>query len=218
MRMRFAAVHHLCPMKIVCIGRNYADHARELGNAVPGEPLFFFKPESAVLHKDHPFAIPEWTQDCHFEVELVVRMDRAAKWIDAGHAARCYTQVGLGIDFTARDVQQELKTKGKPWEKAKAFDGSAVISREWLDLESLGGNVQDLHFSLLRNGELVQSGHTADMLFRVDELIAHVSRFSTWKTGDLLFTGTPAGVGRVESGDHLEGRLGGRTMFALDVL
>lgn len=218
MRLRFAALHHLCPMKIVCIGRNYADHARELGNAVPDEPLFFFKPESAVLHKDHPFAIPEWTQDCHFEVELVVRMDRAAKWIDAGHAARCYTQVGLGIDFTARDVQQELKAKGKPWEKAKAFDGSAVISREWVDLESLGGNVQDLHFSLLRNGELVQSGHSAEMLFRVDELIAHVSRYSTWKTGDLLFTGTPAGVGRVESGDHLEGRLGGRTMFALDVL
>lgn len=205
-------------MKIVCIGRNYADHAAELGNAVPSEPLFFFKPESAILHKDHPFAIPEWTEDCHFEVELVVRIDRAAKWIGEEHAGRCYTHVGLGIDFTARDVQEGLKAAGKPWEKAKAFDGSAVLSREWLDLGALGGDIQDLHFSLLRNGEEVQQGHTADMLFPVDALIAHVSRYSTWKTGDLLFTGTPAGVGPVRSGDHLEGRLGGRTMFSLDVI
>ena len=205
-------------MKIVCIGRNYADHAAELGNAVPSEPLFFFKPESAILHKDHPFAIPEWTEDCHFEIELVVRMERAAKWIDEAHAGRCYTQVGLGIDFTARDVQKELKAAGKPWEKAKAFDGSAVLSREWLPLEELGGDIQDIRFSLERNGEVVQEGHTADMLFRVDELIAHVSKYSTWKTGDLLFTGTPAGVGRVQPGDRLEGFLGGRSMFRLNVL
>ena len=205
-------------MKIVCIGRNYADHAKELGNAVPAEPLFFFKPESAVLHKDHPFTIPEWTTDCHFEVELIVRMDRAAKWIAPEHAARCYTTVGLGIDFTARDVQAELKAAGKPWEKAKAFDGSAVVSQEFVPLVDLGGDIQDLHFSLLRNGEPVQVGHTADMLFPVDDLIAHVSRYSTWKTGDLLFTGTPAGVGRVHAGDHLEGRLGERTVFSVDVL
>ena len=205
-------------MKIVCIGRNYADHATELGNAVPSEPLFFFKPESAILHKDHPFAIPEWTGDCHFEVEVVVRMDRAAKWISADHAARCYTTVGLGIDFTARDVQSTLKAAGKPWEKAKAFDGSAVVSREFVPLNDLGGNIQDVHFSLLRNGEEVQVGHTADMLFPVDELIAHVSKFSTFKTGDLLFTGTPAGVGPVQSGDHLEGRLAGRTLFAVNVI
>lgn len=205
-------------MKIVCIGRNYADHAKELGNAVPAEPLFFFKPESAVLHKDHPFTIPEWTTDCHFEVELIVRMDRAAKWISPEHAARCYTTVGLGIDFTARDVQAKLKAAGKPWEKAKAFDGSAVVSQEFVPLSELGGDVQDLRFTLHVNGEEVQAGHTADMLFPVDALIAHVSRYSTWKTGDLLFTGTPAGVGPVRSGDHLEGRLGGRTMFTLDVL
>ena len=205
-------------MKIVCIGRNYADHAKELGNAVPSEPLFFFKPESAVLHKDHPFTIPEWTTDCHFEVELIVRMDRAAKWISPEHAARCYTTVGLGIDFTARDVQAELKAAGKPWEKAKAFDGSAVVSQEFVPLADLGGDIQDLHFSLLRNGEPVQLGHTADMLFPVDDLIAHVSRYSTWKTGDLLFTGTPAGVGRVHTGDHLEGRLGEWTVFSVDVL
>ena len=178
-------------MKIVCIGRNYAQHAAELGNAVPSEPLFFFKPESAILHKDHPFAIPEWTQECHFEVELVVRMDRAAKWIEEGHARRCYTTVGLGIDFTARDVQSALKAAGKPWEKAKAFDGSAVVSREFLALDALGGDIQNLAFSLLRNGEVVQSGSTSEMLFPVDRLIAHVSQYSTWKTGDLLFTGTP---------------------------
>ena len=204
-------------MKIVCIGRNYADHAAELGNAVPSEPLFFFKPESAVLHKDHPFAIPEWTDDCHFEVELIVRMERAAKWISEEHAGRCYTHIGLGIDFTARDVQSALKAKGKPWEKAKAFDGSAVVSRDWVPLTDLGGNVQDIRFELLKNGEVVQSGHTADMLFPVDALISHVSKYSTWKTGDLLFTGTPAGVGPVKPGDRLEGRLDGRSMFAVDV-
>ena len=204
-------------MKIVCIGRNYADHAAELGNAVPAEPLFFFKRESAVLHKDHPFAIPEWTDDCHFEVELIVRMERAAKWISEEHAGRCYTHIGLGIDFTARDVQSALKAKGKPWEKAKAFDGSAVVSRDWVPLADLGGNVQDIRFALLKNGEVVQSGHTADMLFPVDALISHVSKYSTWKTGDLLFTGTPAGVGPVKPGDRLEGRLDGRSMFTVDV-
>ena len=205
-------------MKIVCIGRNYAQHAAELGNAVPSEPLFFFKPESAILHKDHPFAIPEWTQDCHFEVELVVRMDRAAKWIEEGHAGRCYTTVGLGIDFTARDVQSELKAAGKPWEKAKAFDGSAVVSREFHDLDALGGDIQNLSFSLLKNGEVVQAGSTAEMMFPVNRLIAHVSQYSTWKTGDLLFTGTPSGVGPGQSGDRLEGRLEGRTMFEVEVL
>jgi 2-keto-4-pentenoate hydratase/2-oxohepta-3-ene-1,7-dioic acid hydratase in catechol pathway len=205
-------------MKIVCIGRNYADHAAELGNAVPSEPLFFFKPESAILHKDHPFAIPEWTADCHFEVEVVVRMERAAKWISEEHAGRCYSHVGLGIDFTARDVQSELKKQGKPWEKAKAFDGSAVISRDWIPLDDLGGDVQNLEFSLLRNGEVVQHGRTSDMLFSVNALISHVSRYSTWKTGDLLYTGTPAGVGPVRRGDRLEGRLGGRSMFSVEVL
>ena len=205
-------------MKIVCIGRNYAQHAAELGNAVPSEPMFFFKPESAILHKDHPFAIPEWTQDCQFEVELLVRMDRAAKWIGVEHAGRCYTTVGLGIDFTARDVQMELKASGKPWEKAKAFDGSAVISKDFLPLVDLGGDIQNLAFQLFKNGEVVQSGSTSDMLFPVDALIAHVSRYSTWKTGDVLFTGTPSGVGPVRRGDRLEGHLEGRVLFQVDVV
>ena len=205
-------------MKIVCIGRNYAQHAAELSNAIPSEPIFFFKPESAILHKDHPFAIPEWTKDCQFEVELVVRLDRAAKWIGEEHASRCYSSVGLGIDFTARDIQSALKASGKPWEKAKAFDGSAVVSRDFLSLEEVGGDVQSLSFHLLKNGKVVQSGTTSDMLFSVDSLIAHVSRYSTWKTGDLLFTGTPAGVGPVRHGDHLEGRLEGRTLFQVDVI
>lgn len=205
-------------MKIVCIGRNYADHAKELGNQVPTEPLFFFKPESAILHKDHPFAIPEWTRDCHYEVELVVRLDRAAKWISPEHAGRCYASVGLGIDFTARDIQAELKAAGKPWEKAKAFDGSAVVSSQFIPIADLGGEIQDLSFSLFLNGNEVQQGHTQDMLFSVDALISHVSQYSTWKTGDLLFTGTPAGVGPVQSGDKLEGRLDGRSMFSITVL
>ena len=205
-------------MKIVCIGRNYAQHAAELGNAVPSEPMFFFKPESAILHKDHPFAIPEWTQDCQFEVELLVRMDRSAKWIGEEHAGRCYTTVGLGIDFTARDVQTELKASGRPWEKAKAFDGSAVISKDFLPLADLGGDIQNLAFQLLKNGEVVQSGFTSDMLFPVDALIAHVSRYSTWKTGDVLFTGTPSGVGPVRRGDRLEGHLEGRVLFQVDVV
>ena len=147
-----------------------------------------------------------------------MRMDRAAKWIGEEHAGRCYTTVGLGLDFTARDVQSALKAAGKPWEKAKAFDGSAVVSREFVPLEEMGGDIQDLSFSLLKNGETVQSGSTAEMLFPVDALIAHVSRYSTWKTGDLLFTGTPAGVGPVQPGDRLEGRLEGRPMFEVDVV
>ena len=151
-------------------------------------------------------------------MELVVRLDRAAKWVDEAHASRCYTHIGLGIDFTARDVQHKLKAAGKPWEKAKAFDGSAVLGKAWVSLADVGGDIQNVRFSLLKNGEVVQEGHTADMLFPVDALIAHVSKYSTWKTGDLLYTGTPAGVGPVKSGDRLEGRLGGRSMFALDIL
>ena len=202
-------------MKIVCIGRNYADHAAELGNAVPSEPLFFFKPESAILHKDHPFAIPEWTEDCHFEIELVVRMERAAKWIDEAHAGRCYTQVGLGIDFTARDVQKELKAAGKPWEKAKAFDGSALIG-SWYEKEHFT-DLNQLDFELVKNGSTVQEGNTSQMLWSIDALIAEVSRFFTLKIGDIIFTGTPAGVGPVVANDVLEGYLGEEKAFKVNI-
>ena len=202
-------------MKIVCIGRNYADHAKELGNQVPTEPLFFFKPESAILHKDHPFAIPEWTRDCHYEVELVVRLDRAAKWISPEHAGRCYASVGLGIDFTARDIQAELKAAGKPWEKAKAFDGSAVIGK-WASKSNFD-TLDNLPFSLHKNNEIVQSSTTQDMLWSIDEIIAYVSKFFTLKIGDIIFTGTPSGVSSVQPDDTLKGFIGEQEFFSIKV-
>lgn len=204
-------------MKIICIGRNYADHAAELGNAVPQEPLFFLKPDSAVLMHRHPFYLPDWTNDVHHEVELLVKISRVGKSIAPEFAHRYFEEVTLGIDFTARDVQAALKAKGQPWEKAKAFDGSAVVSRKWLNLSDVGGDVADLVFSLEKNGEQVQAGHSGQMLFPLPALIAHVSRFMTLKVGDILFTGTPAGVGPVAPGDVLKGHLCGQEMFEVEI-
>ena len=170
-------------MKIICIGRNYADHARELGNQVPSEPVVFLKPQSAILSHKHPFYIPEWTQEVHHEVELVVKIDRLGKTISEAHAPRYYSEVSLGLDLTARDVQTRLKAKGHPWERAKAFDGSAVIG-QFVSLEQLGKDVQDLSFSLTNLGETLQEGQTKDMLFSVNRLIAEVSKFMTLKVGD----------------------------------
>jgi len=203
-------------MKIICIGRNYADHAKELGNQVPSEPVVFLKPQSAILSHKHPFYIPEWTKDVHYEVELVVKLDRLGKTISEDHAPRYYSEVALGIDFTARDIQSNLKAKGHPWERAKAFDGSAVIG-QFMSLESLGKSVQDLRFSLKNHDVVVQEGYTADMLFSVDQLIAEVSKFMTLKVGDLIFTGTPSGVGPVKSGDRLVGNLEGHDLFAVNI-
>lgn len=204
-------------MKIICIGRNYADHAAELGNAVPQEPLFFLKPDSAVLMHRHPFYLPDWTNDVHHEVELLVKISRVGKSIAPEFAHRYFEEVSLGIDFTARDVQAALKAKGQPWEKAKAFDGSAVISRKWLNLSDVGGDVADLAFSLEKNGAQVQAGHSGQMLFPLPALITHVSRFMTLKVGDILFTGTPAGVGPVAPGDVLKGHLCGQEMFEVEI-
>lgn len=203
-------------MKIICIGRNYADHARELGNQVPSEPVVFLKPQSAILSHKHPFYIPEWTQEVHHEVELVVKIDRLGKTISEAHAPRYYSEVSLGLDLTARDVQTRLKAKGHPWERAKAFDGSAVIG-QFVSLEQLGKDVQDLSFSLTNHGETLQEGQTKDMLFSVNRLIAEVSKFMTLKVGDLLFTGTPAGVAAVQPGDRLVGSLEGHDLFAVNV-
>lgn len=204
-------------MKIICIGRNYADHAAELGNAIPQEPLFFLKPDSAVLMHRHPFYLPDWTNDVHHEVELLVKISRVGKSIAPEFAHRYFEEVSLGIDFTARDVQAALKAKGQPWEKAKAFDGSAVISRKWLNLSDVGGDVADLAFSLEKNGAQVQAGHSGQMLFPLPALITHVSRFMTLKVGDILFTGTPAGVGPVAPGDVLKGHLCGQEMFEVEI-
>ena len=203
-------------MKIICIGRNYADHAKELGNAVPEEPVVFLKPQSSILSHKHPFYIPEWTNEVHHEVELVVKIDRLGKSISEEHASRYYSEVSVGIDFTARDVQSRLKDKGHPWERAKAFDGSAVIG-EFVSLDSLGKPVQDLRFSLTNHGDLTQEGHTGDMLFSVNRLISEVSSFMTLKMGDLIFTGTPSGVAAIKSGDRLVGNLEGHELFAVNI-
>ena len=203
-------------MKIICIGRNYADHARELGNQVPAEPVVFLKPQSAILSHKHPFYIPEWTQDVQHEIELVVKINRLGKTISESHASRYYDEVGLGIDFTARDIQTQLKAKGHPWERAKAFDGSAVVG-QFMKLTDLGKEVQDLQFQLTNRGQVVQEGHTKDMLFSVDRLISEVSKFMTLKVGDLLFTGTPAGVAAVRPQDRLVGTLEGNDLLAVNI-
>ena len=203
-------------MKIICIGRNYADHARELGNQAPAEPVVFLKPQSAILSHKHPFYIPEWTHDVHHEIELVVKINRLGKTISESHASRYYDEVGLGIDFTARDIQTQLKAKGHPWERAKAFDGSAVVS-QFMKLTDLGKEVQDLQFQLTNRGQVVQEGHTKDMLFSVDRLISEVSKFMTLKVGDLLFTGTPAGVAAVRPQDRLVGTLEGNDLLAVNI-
>lgn len=204
-------------MKVICIGRNYAEHAKELGNVIPTEPLFFLKPDSAVLAHRHPFYIPAWTNEVHHEVELLIRISRNGKAIQQEFAHRYFDAISLGIDFTARDVQEEAKAKGHPWEKAKAFDGSAVISKQWIPLKSLEGNWEAIDFRLEKNGLIVQSGKASDMIHHVHSLIAYVSKFMTLKMGDVLFTGTPSGVGKIEGGDVLEGFLEGNSMFRVNV-
>ena len=201
-------------MKIICIGRNYAKHIEELENERPDEPVVFIKPDSAILLKNNPFIIPPFSQDIHYEVEILVKINRIGKFIDKKFAHKYYDEIGLGIDFTARDLQSKLKAKGLPWEKAKAFDGSAVIGKFCHKSEL---NLDEIKFQLIRNGEVVQDGNSSHMLWKVDELIAYVSQFFTLKIGDVLFTGTPAGVGRVEPGDQLRGALEGKEMFQIKV-
>ena len=203
-------------MKIICIGRNYAKHAKELGNAVPTEPVYFMKPDSALLPKKTPFFYPNFTKDLHYEVELVIKICKLGKNISEKFAETYYNEIGLGIDFTARDIQLECKAKGLPWEKAKAFDYSAPLSRELIQ-KSEFKNVNDITFSLEKNGELVQKGNSSDMLFDFDHLICYLSQFMTLKIGDLIFTGTPAGVGPVKIGDQLIGYIGDRKMLDLNI-
>lgn len=201
-------------MKIICIGRNYAKHIEELANERPSEPVIFMKPDSAVLLKKNPFIIPPFSQDIHYEVELLVKINRIGKFIDQKFAHKYYEEIGLGIDFTARDLQSRLKEKGLPWEKAKAFDGSAVIGKFYNKSEL---NLEAIAFQLERNGEVVQDGNSSHMLWKIDELIAYVSQFFTLKIGDVIFTGTPAGVGRVEPNDELKGIMEGMEMFHIKV-
>ena len=201
-------------MKIVCIGRNYAEHAKELKNELPEEPLFFLKPDTALL-KEKDFYYPNFTNDLHFECEIVVKIDKVGKNIDPKFAHKYYSEITLGIDFTARDLQQKCKEKGLPWEKAKGFDNSAPISLKWVSLSDI--NFQSTEFCFYQNDILKQHGFTRDMIFTIDEIIAYVSRFITLKTGDLIFTGTPSGVGPVAIGDCLKATLNGDEMFSFFV-
>jgi len=201
-------------MKIICIGRNYVDHAKELNNPVPAEPVFFMKPDTALLKDNEPFYLPEFSNDIHHEIELVVKISKAGKHIQQEFAKNYYEQVTVGIDFTARDVQQQCKEKGLPWEKAKAFDGSAPVGK-FIEVDTT--QINGLAFHLEINGETKQQGNTSNMLFSVDAIIAYVSKFVTLKTGDLIFTGTPAGVGPVKIGDKLRAYLGNQKLLEFEI-
>lgn len=202
-------------MKILCIGRNYAKHIEELQNERPDEPVVFIKPDSAILLKQHPFVIPDFSDDIHHEIEIIVRINKVGKYIDAKFAHKYYDEIGVGIDFTARDLQQKLKDKGLPWEKSKAFDGSAVVG-EFLK-KSQFESMENLTFELTNNGKTVQKGNTSHMLWKIDELIAHVSQYFTLKIGDIIFTGTPEGVAKVQPNDVLEGFLESNKLFRIQV-
>jgi 2-keto-4-pentenoate hydratase/2-oxohepta-3-ene-1,7-dioic acid hydratase in catechol pathway len=202
-------------MKIICVGRNYAAHAKELNNKTEEEPVIFLKPETALIAPKMPFFYPEFSKDIHFETELVVRISKLGKNIEEKFANRYYDAVSMGIDFTARDLQSQLKSKGLPWERAKAFDSSAPVG-EFVSLDELKP-IQDLRFSLKINGETRQQGHTADMLFSVDKVISFVSQYFTLKKGDLIFTGTPEGVGPIAIGDVLEAELEGRPLLTVRI-
>lgn len=203
-------------MKIICIGRNYADHAKELGNKIPDEPVIFLKPETALIPKGHPFHYPAFTNDLHYETELVVKISRNGKKIEEKFAHKYYDSIGIGIDFTARDLQSKLKAKGLPWEKAKSWDFSAPVSKQFINIVDLQ-DVHDIGFGLKKNGEWVQQGTSSDMLFNIDQLITHISKYFTLKLGDLIFTGTPAGVGSVDIGDKLVAFIGDKKMLSLTV-
>jgi 2-keto-4-pentenoate hydratase/2-oxohepta-3-ene-1,7-dioic acid hydratase in catechol pathway len=202
-------------MKIICIGRNYTEHIAELKNERPTEPVVFMKPDSAILLKQHPFVIPEFSNDIHHEIEIVVKINKVGKYIEPKFAHKYYEEITVGIDFTARDLQSKLKEKGLPWEKAKAFDGSAVVG-EFLD-KSQFSSLENLTFELTNNNKTVQKGNSSFMLWQIDELIAYVSQYFTLKIGDLIFTGTPAGVAAVAEDDVLEGFLEGQKLFRIQV-
>ena len=202
-------------MKLICIGRNYTEHIEELNNEKPTDPVVFLKPDTAILLKKQPFFIPDFSDDVHYEVEVLVKINRVGKHIDRKFAHKYYQEIGLGIDFTARDLQAKLKVKGLPWEKAKSFDGAAVIG-DWIPVEEVE-NVDDINFSLKKNDFIVQNGNTSLMLWKIDELIEYVSKYFTLKIGDIIFTGTPAGVGKVNANDKLKGFIENKELFSITV-
>ena len=202
-------------MKIICIGRNYIEHTKELGNPIPKEPLVFLKPDTALQPKGHPFFIPDFSNDIHYETEIVIKINKLGKHIEEKFAHKYYSQIGLGIDFTARDIQEKCKRKGLPWEKSKGFDGSAQISNFFIDKSELKMN--DINFRLERNGIIVQNGNSRDMIFNFNNIISHISKFFTLKIGDLIYTGTPRGVGKVKAGDVLIGYLNDKEMLKVSI-
>lgn len=202
-------------MKIIAIGRNYAEHARELNNPLPSEPVVFLKPSTSIINGNKPFFYPDFSSDIHHEVELVLKISKAGRNVDEKFANRYYNQIGIGIDFTARDLQKAAKEKGLPWEKAKAFDGSAPIGG-FIDKEKFT-DLNNIDFSLRINGEIAQKGNSADMIFSFDQIVSYVSRFFSLQIGDLIFTGTPPGVGPVKIGDQLEAFIGKESLLKFRV-
>lgn len=202
-------------MKIFAIGQNYSEHNKELNSTNPTEPVVFMKPDSALLKNNKPFFIPDFTNELHYETELIIKFNRLGKNIEPKFAHRYFSEIGLGVDFTARDIQRRLKAEGKPWEICKAFDNSAVIGN-FLPINDFV-DIQNIPFHLDLNGNTVQKGNSQDMIFPINELIAYVSRFFTIKIGDILFTGTPVGVGKVAIGDKLEGYISDKKMFDFNI-
>jgi 2-keto-4-pentenoate hydratase/2-oxohepta-3-ene-1,7-dioic acid hydratase in catechol pathway len=200
-------------MKIICVGRNYADHAKELGNSAPKEPVIFCKPDSAILQPRNPFVIPPWTKEVHHELELIIRIGKVGKYIEPKYALSYVDSISVGVDFTARDIQSELKKAGLPWEKAKGFDGSAAIGK-WIKGSP---NKKNYQIQLFKNNDLVQKGNTRDFIFSIEEIICHISQFFTLKSGDIIFTGTPSGVASVEAGDELICKLDGNSLLSLSI-
>lgn len=202
-------------MKLICIGRNYTQHIQELKNEKPTDPVIFLKPDTAILLKKQPFFIPDFSKEIHHEVEILVKINKVGKHIQKKFAHKYYQQISLGIDFTARDLQNQLKEKGLPWEKAKCFDGSAVIGN-WIDKNQLK-DLNNINFSLQKNQEIVQQGNTNNMLWKIDEIIEYVSKYFTLKIGDIIFTGTPAGVGKIYPDDKLIGYIENQEIFTINV-
>ncbi len=202
-------------MKIICVGRNYPKHIKELVNQRPESPVIFIKPDTSLLQKNNPFFIPDFSRLINYELELLVKINRIGKYIQPKFAFKYYREIGLGIDFTARDIQQQLKEKGLPWEKAKGFDGSALTG-EWFDKSNFE-DINKLDFHLLKNGIVTQSGNSSQMIWKIDELISEISKFFTLKIGDIIFTGTPEGVGDVQEDDLLEGFLMNEKAFSIKI-
>ena len=200
-------------MKIICVGQNYLKHIEELKSKKSSSPVIFLKPDSSLIAKNQPFFIPEFSNEIHYEIELIIKIKKLGKHIEKRFAPSYYSEIGLGIDFTARDLQNECKINGHPWEKAKAFDHSAVIGTTFYPIEKFN----EIHFELKKNGNLVQQGNANNMVFDFDEIIQHVSKFMTLKIGDIIFTGTPEGVGPIKIGDKLEGFLNGKKIIDLNV-